>query len=291
MNNKRGIVLIFTLLVLLVLSILMVSFYLKSISENKLANRFVNSTRAFWLAEAGIAQAKNRLPSLTASGSIGDSNYAFSAQAQLLSSGYYSILSTGTVTLPSGETVSRQLSAVVKTGSVDPSKFKYAIESTTELEIKGHSVSINPSNSTKEESALDFTDLFGYSKADIKANATHSYTPSNFASPVDGITWIEVPSGSTFTMASNLTGSGILIISGDTHISGTVDFNGIIYVIGKLTMTGNVTVTGSVLAESKTDVDTVLKGNVTLNYSSPKITEALANLGMLKKDIVSWREI
>lgn len=289
--NKRGVVLVFSLLVLLVLSILMVSFYLKSISETQLANKFVDSTRAFWLAEAGLAEAKNRFPVLTTSDKIDDSNYTFSTQAQLLSSGYYNILSIGTVTLPSGTTVTRQLSAVLKTGIANPAKFKYAIETTTELEIKGNSVDINPAGSTKEHSPLDFADLFGYSKTDIKANATHSYTPGNFTSPVDGITWVEVPAGQKFTMSGSLTGSGVLVVSGETHLSGTVDFNGIIYVIGKLTITGNVTVTGSVMAESSTDVDTELKGNVTLNYNIAEISSALTDIQFLKKDIVSWREI
>ncbi|TRZ96161.1 hypothetical protein D4R78_01530 [bacterium] len=289
--NKKGVILVFTLMVLLILAILMVSFFLKSISEARLANRFVNSTRAFWLAEAGIAEAKNRIPVLSSSGYIGEANYTFNAQSQLITSGYYSILSTGTVTLPNGEVISRQLNAIVKTGQADPAKFKYAIETTTTLVIKGRSVDINPDNSYKQNSALDFTDLFGYTKTDVKNNATHLYTPSSFTSPVDGITWVEVPSGQTFTLSGNLAGGGVLVVSGNTHLSGTVDFNGIIYVIGELTITGSVVINGSVLAESSADVDTELKGNVTLNYNIPQITDALTNLGALEKDIVSWNEI
>ncbi|MBI4972861.1 MAG: hypothetical protein HZC16_03480, partial [Candidatus Omnitrophica bacterium] len=67
-------------------------------------------------------------------------------------------------------------------------------------------------------------------------------------------------------------------------------FDGIIYVIGKLTMTGDVTATGSVLAESETTVDTLLKGNVTLNYNSNSVANALSSIQFFTKDIVSWRE-
>lgn len=288
--GKRAVVLVFSLLVVLVLSIMVFAFFSKSLNENNLVKRYVASKRAFWLAEAGVAQGINNLPSLgLVTSTIGGSNYRYSAQPSLLSAGYYQIDSTGTVTLPDGAVVNESVSAVAKTGTTDPSKFPYAIETTTELEIKG-SVSINPSDSQREYATLNFADLFGYSKTDLKSNATHLYTPTNFAAPVDGITWVDVPAGDTLTVAGNLVGSGILIVSGDTHFSGTVDFNGIIYVIGKLTMTGTVTTSGAVLAESSTTVDTILKGNVTLNYSVSDITDALNAIALLKVDIVSWKK-
>ena len=52
MNNK-GAVLVFSLVIILVLSVLASSFYFKSINENTLTKRYVESIRAFWLAEAG----------------------------------------------------------------------------------------------------------------------------------------------------------------------------------------------------------------------------------------------
>jgi hypothetical protein len=290
MNKHKGIVLIFALMVMLVLSILLASFYFQSANEGKQALVFENSTRAFWLAEAGVAQALSTFSGpTTLSGFIDDANHTYSVQVNLLSGIYYTIVSTGTVTSPATGTIIRTISATVKTGAVDPTKFKYGIETTTDLIIKG-SVDINPDDSWKEYSTLDFADLFGITKAEMKDHATHLYTSDAFeGQPVNGITWVDVDG--SMNIAGNLVGSGILIINGDVHFSGTVDFNGIIYVIGELTITGTVTTYGSVLAESSTTVDTELKGNVEINYSISDITDALSFVQYLTKEVVSWQEI
>jgi len=150
-------------------------------------------------------------------------------------------------------------------------------------------VDINPNDSSKEHSTLDFSDLFGVTKAQMQAGAAHSYTAGSFGAPVDGITWVDVPSGDTLNVSGNLTGSGVLVINGNAHFSGTVVFDGIIYVIGTLTMTGNVITSGSVLAESSTTVDTTITGNVTINYDIGKITAALVGVASLNKQVVSWK--
>ncbi|MFH1457912.1 MAG: pilus assembly PilX N-terminal domain-containing protein [Candidatus Omnitrophota bacterium] len=290
MNKRRGIVLVFALMVMLVLSILLTSFYFQSANEGKLAMVYENSTRAFWLAEAGMAQALSTFSGPTSfSGFIDDANHAYNVQVSFLSGIYYTIVSTGTVTSPATGTTNRAISATVRTGVIDPTKFKYGIETTTDLIIKG-SVDINPSGSWKEYSTLDFADLFGITKAEMKDNATHVYASDTFdGQPVDGITWVDVDD--SMNIAGNLVGSGILVINGNVHFSGTVQFNGIIYVIGKLTMTGTVDIFGSVLAESSTTVDTELKGNVGINYSLSEITNALGSVQYITKEMVSWQEI
>lgn len=286
MNRRKGFVLIFSLLVTLILSLMLTSFYVQNINESNLAKRFADSTRAFWLAEAGAAQAYVNFPS-GASGSLGGANNTFNAVVTPISGNYYTITSTGTVTRPDGTTITRVITTSVKTGNTDATKFKYGVETTTELEIKG-SAEINPSDSTKEYSTLDFSDLFGVTKAQMQAGATHSYTSATFGAPVDGITWVEVPSG-TLNITGDLTGSGVLVVNGNVKFAGDVVFDGVIYVIGALTMTGNVTASGSVLAESSTTVDTTMTGNVTINYDPSKITTALNNVASLSKQVVSWK--
>lgn len=288
MNRPKGFVFVFALLVTLILSLLLISFYMQNINEGNLAKRFADSTRAFWLAEAGLADAYANFPGGSVSGSLGGSNYTYAAVVTPISGNYYMITSTGRVNRADGTVITRVITSSLKTGSVDPAKFKYGIETTTELEIKG-SVDINPNNSFKEFSTLDFSDIFGVTKAQMQAGATHSYTAATFVAPVDGITWVDVPSGETLNVAGNLSGSGVLVINGNTRFSGTVVFNGIIYVIGTLTMTGNVVTAGSVLAESSTTVDTTITGNVTINYDLDAITAALASVAALNKQIVSWK--
>jgi len=289
MSRRKGAVMVLGLMVVLVLAALSASFYFRTISENNLARRNAESIRAFWLAEAGVAAAIDNLPSLNTSGSIGGANHSYSAQATVVSGNLYNIISTGSVNLGSLGTITKTVNVNVETGTANPNNFPYAIETTTDLVIKG-SVEINPSDKQKEYSTLDFTALFGYSKSFIRSNATHLYTPANFGDPVSGITWVDVPTGSSLNIAGNLVGSGILVISGDVQISGTVQFDGIIYVIGKLTMTGDVNTSGSVLAESSTTVDTTIKGNVTLNWDYDNINSALDNVRMLSRHIVSWKE-
>jgi len=290
MNKRRGIALVFALMAMLVLSILLTSFYFQSVNEGKLAMVYENSTRAFWLAEAGMAKVLSTFSGpTTLNGFIDDANHTYSVQVSPLSGIYYTIVSTGRATSPATGTTSRTISATVKTGAVDPMKFKYGIETTTHLVIKG-SVDIIPSDSWKEYSTLNFADLFGITKAEMKENATHVYTSATFyGQPVDGITWVDV--NGSMNIAGNLVGSGLLVINGDAHFSGTVQFNGIIYVIGKLTMTGTVDTFGSVLAESSTTLDTELKGNVGIRYILSDITNALYFVQFLTRKVVSWQEI
>jgi cytoskeletal protein CcmA (bactofilin family) len=271
------------------------SFYYKSINENKLNNRYTESIRAFWLAEAGLARAIDVIPAFNITNATlldNNANYTYSTQGATetinATTNRYTINSTGSVRMPSGGTVTRRITAEVVEVTTGPAaaNFPYAIETTTTLDVRG-AVTIE---SRKERSTLDFAALFGSTKADMESNATHVYTAATFSAPVDGITWVNVPAGSTLTVAGNLAGSGILIVSGNTHFSGTVDFNGIIYVIGTLTMTGTVTTNGSVLAESSTTVDTTIKGHVTLNWDEEQINTALDLLSTTTSSIVSWKE-
>ncbi len=287
--GKQGIALVLALLVTLVLSILVGSFFLRSMNENQLVARYVNSARAFWLAEAGVAEGIRHMPNST-SGCMGTDNGCYSANVSSLSVKYYQINSTGTVTLPSGGNIARSLNVVVETENIDSSKFQYAIATTVTLVTKG-SVTINPGTSWEQNATINFSDLFECSKEDMKSYATHVYSTVDNTTPINGITWVE-PSGGSLNITGNLTGSGILVIAGNVSISGTVQLDGIIYVIGDLTITGNVTVNGSVLAESNALIDTTteLKGNVTLNYDSNKISDALNPLKFMNPAIVSWKE-
>ena len=294
MANNRGVALVFSLLLSLILTSLLGALYLNVVSESQQANQHVNSTRAFWLAEAGISTVKTNPGLSGASGSLGGANYTYNVSSPtpvLGTNDYWKVVSTGTVRLPrlpSDLIISRTISVIVETGMVDPSKFPHAIRTTADLVLKG-AAHIN-GTSTQNDNTINFADMFGVSKSIMKAGATHLYTDFNFGAPVNGITWVDVASGNTLTISGNLSGSGILVVNGNVHISGTVDFNGIIYVIGALTMTGTVETNGSVIAESSATADTLLKGTVDINYDHDQIMAALGNVQLLNKEIVAWRE-
>jgi len=79
------------------------------------------------------------------------------------------------------------------------------------------------------------------------------------------------------------------VINGDAHFSGQFDFNGIIYIIGKAKLTGQSLLNGSILVESSTEVTSDLSKNVTINYDSTEIADALMLVAPAKR-IVSWQE-
>jgi type II secretory pathway pseudopilin PulG len=289
--GKRGVVLIWALLVVVVIAILLSSLFLSAMNEASFVKRYEASVRAFWLAEAGIAQAISSMPSDT-SGTVGGTNYSFATTTSALSgvNFYYRIDSTGTVTLPTGGTVSRSLSAVVKTKGVDPTKFQHAIRTTVELDIRG---SVDIIGSTEENAALDFPDLFSFTKEEIQSYATYLYTnPDNNVTPVDNITWVNLSEGETFMVTSNTwEGSGILVVAGDATITGGT-FDGILYVIGDLRVSGNPNINGTVLVESDAELieDTTLTGNPTITYDAEAIVGALSVLEFISPEMVSWRE-
>lgn len=304
-KKEKGIILIFSLLVVFVLSALLASLYFQSINENLLARRSVDSIRAFWLAEAGIAQAINNIGSSPGSGYLnGNINHAYSyIITHYAGSNYYSVQSTGTVRLPTGQNISRQITATVLVNRADPGQFPYALGTSANgvnmngnVKINGYRTPDTPADCGgcyAINEALNFTQLFSISKATIKTYAT--VYDNTVPTSLSGINWIDVPSGTTLNISSNIANSsaspGILIINGNVKMSGTVNFYGIIYVIGQLDMRGTVNASGSILAESAVSADPSLQGDVSVNFSAADITNALNLLDNFStKRVVSWKE-
>lgn len=296
-KKNRGVVLILALLVTLVLSTIMVSFYIQNINENKLARGSVDSMRAFWLAEAGVAQSiKTNVPAAI-SGFLLDSNHFYNVTVTPISgTNYYTVNSTGTVNLPSGETVIRTITATVEVQFLPASNFQHAIETTADQIIqRGANVHINPSDPNdphgpKVDSDFSFSQLFGMSKEEMRSMADHLYTSSSLdTGNINNITWIDVDSGTTLNIAGNTIGTGILVINGNAKLTGTMQFSGIIYVIGKFTSTGTFDQFGSLLAESTPELDPELRGAATINYDETSISNAASNI-VIGNSVVSWKE-
>ncbi len=299
--NKRAVALIMALLVILVLSIILGVLFFKTVSENSLVQRQINSTRAFWVAEAGLARAIANLPNSPTDGTLGSHSFQTTTtfRANINSSDYYDIISTGTVTLASGADITRVVKAVVKRGPVDASKFKYGIQAANDL-CWGGGCSKTPENYLdpdvcpdgpcwKEfDAAINFSDLFGYSQADVEAVATH-YTEDNFPGVISGVTWVDVTPGDNLVINGTETGTGVLIIDGDVRVEGTYQFHGIMYVLGNLTARGTYDAYGSTIVASTTEVDEV-NGTPEFHYNETDITDALAVLSGNFKEIVSWWE-
>ena len=72
--NKRGVALILSYMVIGVLTVFGSIFVSRSVTESNIARRYLNSTRALWIAEAGLAEGYNNQVS-TGGISFGDGTY------------------------------------------------------------------------------------------------------------------------------------------------------------------------------------------------------------------------
>lgn len=300
MRNKRGAILAFSLLVTMVLAILLAAFYLQSISENQLATRYADSTRALWLAEAGLAKINS---AAAINGFIDDTHWTYNVvPSQIGITNYYNVVSTGTVTSPRGRVISRVVNATMKLEPPSASKFQYGVETTSndlDYKVKCIKNTENPANISKTGSTQTFDNLFGISKAEMKAisQAQGTYLSGNFGNTINasGITWVDVTPGQTLSI-QHLNGSGIVVINGNFKVNGVPSdgFNGILHIIGQLETLGNSYVNGTVFVESSAAIGADLSGSSLINYNSTNIANALlgaAALGVVTKSVVSWREI
>jgi len=148
-NRKRGVALIISYMVIAVLTILGTVFIARSISESNTAKRFVDSTRAFWLAEAGVHKGIYALKNedwsgwtvinstvrslVTALGSSGDYNVTISG----VNSTYVNITSTGYV--PNMATT-RPVQRTVRVQYKSTAPFNYAAFGTSSVSLSGNSI-------------------------------------------------------------------------------------------------------------------------------------------------------
>jgi hypothetical protein len=301
--NKRGFALIAGLMVITVLFILGGSLFLKTANENNLTRRYVNSMKALWVAEAGVAEAIANLPSSPTDGSLDGYTYQTTTtyRATIDNSDYYDVASTGIVPFSSGGDTRRVVGVVVKRGPVDASKFKYGIDAANDLcfgspvncnkdaeEFLDPDICDGQSCAKEFDSNINFSDLFGQPQSAVEAIATH-YTESTFPGAVSGVTWVDVTPGQTLMVAGGDTGTGILIVEGDVEFAGAYQFQGIIYVLGNLTARGTFDAYGSTIVASSVGADSI-NGTPEFHYDAGVIEDALETLSNNFKSIVSWKE-
>ncbi|MCX5701912.1 MAG: pilus assembly PilX N-terminal domain-containing protein [Candidatus Omnitrophica bacterium] len=328
--TKRGAVLIFSLLVVMVLSILLSSFFFKSANENNLVRRYISSTKAFWVAEGGIAEAILDLPSTCTSSTTNSppyiGGYSFqtntTCRTTIESINYFDINSTGIV----GD-IRRTLNTVVTKGANSPNNFQFAIQATNNICFGGGGQCKCPKDATcpptlpnlgadpnkylepnyspsvsgcgespfhpcyqRYDPSMNTQALFGYKIEDLNSIATH-YTSA--PETISGVTAID-PSDGTAKITSG-TGAGFLIINGNAEFGGNYVFEGIILVTGALTAkgNGNIELHGSVIVLGETDTTDYINGSPLLYWELEQITNALDVLNDAANSlvtIVAWKE-
>jgi len=320
--NKRGVALIIAFMVVVVLTILGTAAISRSVSERSLTQRYAESTKAFWLAEAGVAKALLQLK-----GSFDNLN---SIAAATLGAGQYSvdnigiapqdsslriITAHGFVPSQGAARAERKISVLVQnSGGSNPSNpglVEYAIDTTGTLNITGNAKTV-PVGSSHSGSSLDFEEVFGMNQDAVKALAVaaaaegkgYVYTnPDTNQQPVNGITWIELTGSNKFNISGQWSGSGLLIVNGNNQsvalqITGganeIMSFTGMIWVIGKVKIGGNAEITGAIFAESAQGIESDVTGKSTISFSIPAVDGAFGLLGggtAVGLEVLSWREI
>ena len=141
--NKKGIALIITFAIILVLTILGAAIISRSISENNIAKRYSETTQAFWLSEAGINRALYELRNNYSLGSIAPTQSGSGGYQVTISQSGQNRIVTSTGYLPfSGQVrASRSIEAVMSK-SIPPNFYDNAIYSAGEVDLNGNSYSI-----------------------------------------------------------------------------------------------------------------------------------------------------
>lgn len=303
-------------MVIVALTILGTATISRSVSERFMAQRHAESAQAFWLAEAGIAQALlqlradfNDLDSITAT-SLGNGEY--SVDTILVEGSNRRVTAHGYVPSQAAPRAERTITVLAQSSEgsnpSNPELIEYAIDTTGSLDISG-SAETRPPNSSHQGSSLDFEEVFGMTLDAARTLAEQAaaqgtgyvYTdPGTNTQPVNGITWVELTSSNKFSISGQWNGSGLMIVNGNGQNlaleitgQGNMTFTGMIWVIGKVKIAGQASITGAIFAESTTGIESEVTGNSTITFSMPAVDGAFGLLGGGTGGItvLSWREL
>ena len=314
--NKDGSVLVVTLGFILIFTLLGVGALYHAGQENEAAEKRKVSMAAFWLADAGVERAKNKLqkippvliPTDAASRNLGQGAYDA-----------YSIVDPGCA-------VCTERWLVHSEGLI--SNQKRAIEAivaehditdvlTTEGPVKNFddcpmgSVTVDCSL-VKPNTDISLESVIGASKSDLFGAATHTYiNPANAGdvNPIEGITVILLTENnhSLSITTDNQTSPAFVLIdttqvtahpTPNITIAGTGDFVGVIWIIGNAHLEGDTAINGAVFVESGPTSQTQVLGNTTLVYDAGAIDSAIEAVGgelsgsqVGVPHLISYREI
>lgn len=95
MKSKRGIILVTILIILFVLSVLTIGLLSLVITNKSISDSIFNSTKALYIAEAGVASASRYKEDFSDSGKFDDGEYEFTIELE--ADGLRHITSTGKI--------------------------------------------------------------------------------------------------------------------------------------------------------------------------------------------------
>lgn len=294
-RSEKGIVLFIVLGLVLLVAVAVSTTILVSTSEIKMTRRQSDSTKAFYLAEAGIHRARTQLSldwsdrDAMSNIGLGDGTYSVNiydtdSVGSPLPTNQLRVESTGNV-----EGISRRIETILE-NTGDSSHITNAIEMEGSLDLRG-SAEVN--GSVVEGATLSFEDVFGMDKSALETIAQNSYPATYYSAAFNNdtaavLTWVSAPGEESQITINGWTGDGILVVEGNLKITGGT-FNGIIWVIGVLTVSGNPIINGAIFVESGVAVDTTVTGTAEINFDASAVESAFTVLAG-PPEIQSWRE-
>lgn len=147
--NRKGIALILSFMVIGVLTILSAAIISRSVSERYIVQRYVESTQAFWLAEAGINRALNELRNNYSvngtnlwSASLGQGRYSVDVEDVIIN-GQINKKVTAHGFIPStGQARAERIVEAMMNKYIPPNFYDNAIYSAGEVDFNGNAYSV-----------------------------------------------------------------------------------------------------------------------------------------------------
>ncbi len=174
--NKKGSILVLVIIISVVLAILGSALLQRSINENNLAQKYLDSARAFWLAESGVNKALDNLRNNVSSNggeTFGDGEYEYTVTAD---GGNWKVTAYGYVPLKSSYRIMHKVETTMSKG-IPLNFYDYPIYSAGDVDFNGSSFSI-------ENDALGKAVLYGGDKEiEHPENISGSIVPGDSVLP------------------------------------------------------------------------------------------------------------
>jgi Tfp pilus assembly protein PilX len=297
--NKKGIALVLGLIVILVLSVLGSAAVSRSISETRINKRYLDSTQAFWLAEAGANQALKSLRTNYALTSIAATNLGpgyFSADIAHNADDSRTVTAHGVVSASGVIQAERIIEAtMIKVPNVPADFYDNAIYCAANVVLNGNSFdvigsvkyagSISGNTSRIAGSVTHDASISPLARLNFEQLRTLSQAQGNYhdASQLNGpfptSFWYNQAAGipNVVFLEGNLNlkgkthAGGLFVVGGefiyDATLSGNVDVDGVIYTLGRFTINGggnSLNVDGGIWSGQQS----TLNGNPKVTYNA-----------------------
>lgn len=267
--NNRGAALIITFAIILILAILGSAIFSRSISESDAARRYTESTRAFWIAEAGVNRALYELRNNYNLNAIGATTYSDGGyQVTITQSGdNRTVSSTGYIPFTGTTRATRTIEALMSK-YIPPNFYDNAIYSGGEVDFNGNAYEVNGQVRYADEIEYSQNNVNGSITQDPSINPLARFDFQQLYNLSLGQQNVYVESGNK--LVNQATGSEAFPAVFWYNVSNSIP--NIVYIEGDLTLNGNIgsvggffVVVGDVITNPGAQENATINGNGQIN--------------------------